>query len=132
LIQGRILVVEDEGLVAMAIGEILRAAGYDVVGPAPTAAKALKLIETEPMDAALLDVNLRGERTDKVAQVLADASIPFVFSTGYSSKSALPPSFADHEALRKPFLAEDMLKAIRQLLAQSVNQGQACRDCRSA
>lgn len=120
--EGRILVVEDEGLVAMALEDTLSAVGYDVVGPAPSAAAALKLIETEIVNAALLDVNLGGERVDMVAQALADAAIPFIFSTGYSTKSALPPAFADRRALRKPFQAKDLLKAIEEMLV-STGQG---------
>lgn len=118
---GRVLVVEDEGMVAMALEEVLRAVGYDVIGPAPTTKKALRLIEAEDIDAALLDVNLGGERVDNVAQALADAGIPFVFSTGYCSKSALPPAFAEQGTLRKPYQPEQLLRVIDRL----VRAGQA-------
>jgi DNA-binding response OmpR family regulator len=116
---GRVLVVEDEGLVALALEEALTAVGYEVIGPAPNARKALSLIGSEQIDAALLDVNLGGERIDSVAQALADRSIPFVFSTGYSDVSALPPAFADRRALRKPFQPRDLLAAIEALVQRN-------------
>jgi len=120
---GRVLVVEDEGLVAMALEAALTAVGYDVVGPAPTTKKALTLIGAEAIDAALLDVNLGSERVDIVAQALADAAIPFVFATGYCSKSALPPAFANQTTLKKPYQADQLLNVVAQL----VRAGQAAK-----
>jgi DNA-binding response OmpR family regulator len=120
---GHVLIVEDDGILAMALADALTAVGYDVVGPAPTTKKALTLIETEPIDAALLDVNLGGERSDGVAHALANATIPFAFSTGYSSKSALPPAFASQLTLTKPYQPNQLLTVIRQL----VHAGQAAR-----
>jgi two-component SAPR family response regulator len=114
---GRVLVVEDDGLLALALKETLTAVGYDVVGPAPTTKKALKLIETETIDAAILDVNLGSERIDSVAQALADSEIPFVFSTGYCNKSALPPAFVDQTTLSKPYQPDQLLKVIGQLMS---------------
>ncbi|MBC7950307.1 MAG: response regulator [Rhodospirillaceae bacterium] len=120
---GHVLVVEDDGILAMALADALTAVGYDVVGPAPTTKKALKLIETETIDAALLDVNLGSEHVDGVAQALANADIPFVFSTGYCSKSALPPAFANQMTLNKPYQTDQLLKVISKL----VSAGQAAR-----
>lgn len=112
---GRVLIVEDEGLVAMAVEQTLTSVGYDVVGPAPNTKKALKLIAAEVVDAALLDVNLGGERIDSVAQALAEADVPFAFCTGYSCTSALPPGFHDRRVLKKPFHAEELLKVVDEL-----------------
>lgn len=115
---GRILIVEDEGLVAMALEETLTAVGYEVLGPAPSTRKALDLIAAGEVDAALLDVNLGEERVDCVARALSEAGIPFVFSTGYSDTSALPPDFTDRKALKKPFRADELLNALHQLMEE--------------
>src|SRR5271166_3586149 len=91
----RILVVEDEALVACGLEILLVERGYEVIGPAPNTAKALKLIARESIDAALLDVDLGRERIDCAAEALAAASVPFIFTTGYSGATALPPAFRD-------------------------------------
>jgi CheY-like chemotaxis protein len=111
----RLLVVEDELLVALDIESILSDAGMDVVGPASSAAEALKLITDSPPDAALLDANLSGEPIDAVAQALGERRIPFAYVTGYGRES-LPPA---HPApiVPKPFDAELLLAAARRLLA---------------
>lgn len=113
---GRILVVEDEGLVAMALEELLKASGYEVVGPAPSTRKALKLIESEVIDAGVLDINLGDERVDSVALALARSHIPFLFCTGYSNKTALPPAFSDRRVLTKPYRGPELLGSIASLL----------------
>jgi len=112
----RILVVEDEGFVAMMLEEGLIDFGYDVVGPASNTRKALKLLAAETVDAAVLDVNLGDERVDPVAEALAAASIPFIFCTGYADASALPPGFQDRPMLTKPYRIEQVHDALTQLL----------------
>jgi CheY-like chemotaxis protein len=111
----RLLVVEDELLVALDIESILSEAGLDVVGPASSAGEALKLITDCPPDAALLDANLSGEPIDAVALALSERRIPFAYVTGYGRES-LPPA---HPApiVAKPFDAEQLLAAARRLLA---------------
>ena len=90
----RILVVEDEFLLMEDLCRDLQDAGAVVVGPAPSVAQALALIETEPaIDAAILDVNLGGEMAFPVADALQRRDCPFVFTTGYSdsySVGAIP------------------------------------------
>jgi CheY-like chemotaxis protein len=113
----KILVVEDEGVLAMAIEEILGILGYEVVGPAPNTKRAMKLLDGQTIDGALLDVNLGGERVDCVAEALAAASIPFAFTTGYSDISALPPGFRDRATLYKPFRPEQLQDVLIQMLA---------------
>lgn len=112
----RLLVVEDELLVALDIESILSDAGLDVVGPASSAGEALKLIDDSPPDAALLDANLSGEPIDAVAQALSERRIPFAYVTGYGRES-LPPA---HPApiVPKPFDAEQLLTAARRLLSE--------------
>jgi two-component sensor histidine kinase len=112
----RILIVEDEPLVAMDLKVILHEAGIDVVGPARTSAAALGLLERAPLDGALLDANLGGERIDGVAAALARRGVPFAFVTGYGRES-LPRSFCNIPIVSKPFVAADLLQAVRKLVA---------------
>jgi CheY-like chemotaxis protein len=98
----RLLVVEDELLVALDIESILTEAGMEVVGPASTAAEALQLIGSTKLDAALLDANLSGEPIDEVASALSAKGVPFAYVTGYGRES-LPeahPGADRHQAVR--------------------------------
>lgn len=79
----RILVVEDEALIAVMVEDMLIELGSEVVGPAATIQAALALAEKEALDAAILDVNVRGERIDPVAEALFARGIPVLFATGY-------------------------------------------------
>jgi PAS domain S-box-containing protein len=106
----RILLVEDESLVAMMIGEALRELGYSVVGPCATAADAAAAIDSTDVNAAILDVNLDGELVYPVAELLATREIPFAFITGYGEES-LSPRYANVPVLQKPIDR----KALREL-----------------
>lgn len=80
---GRLLVVEDEPLIAMALAQDLSKLGWDIVGPAATVDEALRLVADTPPDAAVLDVNLGGELVYPIAEWLRDRKVPFVFCSGY-------------------------------------------------
>jgi two-component sensor histidine kinase len=112
----RILVVEDEPLVAMEIAGHLEDAGAFVVGPATNASAALSLIEQYRFDAALLDANLGGHAVDEIAASLARRNIPFVFVSGYGRVS-LPASFEDIELVSKPFDCNTLLEVAGKLVA---------------
>ncbi len=114
----RVLVVEDEMMVAALIEETLTAAGYDVVGPAPRLERALALAGSADIDAALLDVNLHGEMAFPVAQVLRGRAIPWAFLTGYGNEN-VPAEFRRSIVLTKPFRAADMLLVLRSLIGAS-------------
>ncbi|MDR6771992.1 MULTISPECIES: response regulator [unclassified Azospirillum] len=107
----RILLVEDEPLVAMAIEDSLEVQNVGVIGPAGTVAEALDLIAKGGIDAALLDVSLRGERVDSVADALSAQGIPFVFTTGHGA-AGLPKGHQDRPVLTKPFREVEMNDAI--------------------
>lgn len=104
----RLLVVEDEPLLAMNIAEQLEDAGAHIVGPVGTTVQALSLIEEFRLDGALLDANLAGYPVGDIAASLALKDIPFVFVTGYG-KDALPADFRDVELLAKPFDADALV-----------------------
>ncbi|HWJ18877.1 MAG TPA: response regulator [Geobacterales bacterium] len=112
----KILVVEDEFLVAIQIESILTGAGWRVIGSAGTLASAVSLARRSACDAAVLDVNLRGERVDEVASILSERSIPFLFVSGYG-RGNLPAAFRDGvEFLAKPFSDQMLVQTVGDLL----------------
>lgn len=98
----RVLVVEDESLVAMLLETILEDMGCEPVGPAATVEEGLQLAAAEQVDAALLDVNVAGRQVFPVAEALRERGVPFVFSTGYG-EGGLPDEWRGHPTLQKPF-----------------------------
>ena len=110
-----ILVVEDEPLVAMDMQSMLNAAGCDVVGPAGTLEEAKRLVTEQNCDAALVDVNLKGEPIDELLSVLRQEGVPFAFVTGYGS-TVLSKTFEETVTISKPFSAEQLLAVAEVLL----------------
>lgn len=98
----RILIVEDEGIIALWIEEAVLELGCLVVGPAGTLAKALRLAREENIDAAILDVNVRSEKTYSVAEILQSRGIPFALASGYADWS-LPVNLQGEKRLFKPY-----------------------------
>src|SRR3954454_24513130 len=82
----RVLVAEDEFVIALEVGEALRRAGFEVVGPAATAGEGERLAAEEPLDAAVLDLELRDGTAVAAADALAARGIPFVFLSGYGAE----------------------------------------------
>jgi CheY-like chemotaxis protein len=108
----RILIIEDEHIVAESISRALRQHGAEIVGMAATVEQALSLIATTPeIDGALLDINLRGVRAFAVADELIARGLPFVFATGYSTP-AVPETYRHVTVLHKPFDPADILNAL--------------------
>ncbi|WP_245519462.1 MULTISPECIES: response regulator [unclassified Mesorhizobium] len=97
-----VLVVEDVFMLAQDLADQLAEAGCTVVGPAPTVRQALDQIDGIALDGALLDVNLRGERSFPLAEHLARDGVPFIFLTGYDSATVFPDRFRDTPKLTKP------------------------------
>jgi DNA-binding response OmpR family regulator len=98
----KILVVEDEALVAMLVEDALLDAGFDVLGPAGTVEEALALLERETPDAVVLDLNLAGVTSTPVADWLAARGIPYLIATGYGA-TGLPAGHQDATVLAKPY-----------------------------
>ncbi len=114
----RVLIVEDEYLLADDMAQALRKFGADVVGPVPSTDKALALLAEEPVDAAVLDINLKGQMVFPVADALRDQGIPFVFATGYD-EAAVPETYKDVPRWEKPYRPEDLAKALPGIVQKS-------------
>ena len=117
----RILIVEDEMLVVLLLESTLADFGCIVVGSCSTVAEALKAVEAETLlfDAALLDVNLNGERVFPVAYALAERHIPFLFVSGYGA-GALPPNCPrDWVVCAKPFKVDDLAAMLLATIARA-------------
>lgn len=98
----RVLIVEDQFMSALALVHAVEQMGIQVVGPAPTVDDALRLLESETCDAALLDINLGHETVEAVATRLEDLGTPFVFVTGYASPKLSDKRFRAHRVIQKP------------------------------
>ena len=110
----RVLLVEDENLVALLLEDMLAELGHTVVGPVARLDKALEIAQLEAFDVAILDVNINGEEAYPIAEALAARGIPFVFSTGYGKQSLRAP-YSDRPALQKPFERHDLQKLLAEL-----------------
>jgi len=109
----RILVVEDEFLIALDIAGALEQAGLAVIGPVSTVGDALEAIAREEVHGALLDAHLAGEPVGRVADALKARNIPFAFVSGYG-REQLPPAHRDAPLVKKPFTGTDLLAAVAQ------------------
>ena len=116
----RILVLEDEMIIAMFAEMALEEIGCDVAGPAGRVEDALALLEEGGVDAALLDLNLgRGVTSLPVAQALAALCIPFAYMSGDAGE-AIPVEDRHRPRLQKPFSAKDLQAAVAALLGRPV------------
>jgi PAS domain S-box-containing protein len=97
----RVLVVEDEALVAMVVTESLTMLGCSVVGPFSRCSEAIASIEADEVDAAILDVNLDGEMVYPLADLLTERGVPFIFVTGYGAES-IDRRFTHIPVIQKP------------------------------
>lgn len=113
---GRVLVVEDETLIAMELCSHLASLGWEVVGPAATVDEATRLFSEAPrLDAAVLDINLGGSLVYPFAEQLRSRGVPFVFCTGYEQLDSHEP-YRDYPMVRKPVnvnLLADELRRVR-------------------
>ena len=112
----RILVVDDEPLISMLVEGWLSELGCDVVGPARSVEEGLDLADDGQLDGAILDVNLAGENSYSVANVLQEKGVPFAFATGDGSLEA-DAGFDDPILLAKPFTFDGVKAVLDQLLA---------------
>jgi|SoimicMinimDraft_9_1059737.scaffolds.fasta_scaffold28973_2 CheY-like chemotaxis protein len=113
---GRVLVVEDEFLVALELSRIVERAGYSVVGPAESVDATRKVLAQQEVDLALLDINLRGELVFPIAEYLEAHGLPYIFVTG-NSPSSLPAEYRHRPLVQKPYNSELLLALIEEHLA---------------
>ncbi|WP_413992000.1 response regulator [Labrys okinawensis] len=112
----RILIVEDEYLVADYITMILEDLGYEVVGPLPTIPEVMEAIASEKLDAVLLDANLGGASSAPIAAELATRRLPFVVVTGYGDLG-LASTLQSAPRVNKPFTPTDLGPILAKALA---------------
>lgn len=111
----RVLAVEDESLVALWLEDLLLELGCIVVGPAARVDEALKLVGAQSVQAAVLDINVAGEKIFPVADRLRELGIPFVFATGYGAAGLVDPH-KDRAVLQKPYSSETLRRALEAAL----------------
>jgi len=114
----RVLVVEDEALIAMDIADTLSEAGFKVIGPAGTVAQALRLIAEVGCDAAVLDINLGAETSEPIAQELTRTATPFIALSGYAPEQQ-PAIMRNAPLLGKLLMTATLLAAMEDLLARA-------------
>jgi CheY-like chemotaxis protein len=110
----RILIVEDEMLVAMLIEDAITDLGHEIVGPEMRLETALETAAREQFEFAILDINLAGKQSFPVADCLSQRGIPFMFASGYGAAGLVEP-YLSAEVIQKPFSPrqiEDALKKI--------------------
>ena len=113
----RILVVEDEFLIGAMLTDILVGAGSTVVGPARTAAEGVALAASEALDGAVVDVNLRGENSERVWAELMRRNVPFILATGYGD--SLHSGCTAAMIVAKPFTEERLLRVLARAIQHS-------------
>lgn len=118
LVGSRILIIEDEALVAMLVEDALMDAGCAVIGPASDVEGALRLLAESTPDAAVLDLNLGGETSAPVADALAGRGVPFVVATGYGA-AGLPARHRGVPVLAKPYDPAELVALLTGLTSQS-------------
>jgi len=111
----RVLVVEDQLLIAIELEEVLAAAGFDIIGTVTSAREGLVFLREHTPDLAILDLNLGAETSEAIADTLAARAIPFVFATGYAS-DAIPEQHRDIPVVRKPYTASSLLPQLKRAL----------------
>ena len=118
----RILIVEDSPVVAQACEDMLRDMGCVPVGPAINMATALQLATDEALDAAVVDINIRGGKAFPVLKILADRGIPFLLASGYADWS-MPDEWQGHPRLAKPFSPHLLRNSLTDLLPPPQPEG---------
>src|SRR5882757_116624 len=113
--KSRILILEDEALIAMDVRESLEREGFEVVGPFDRVMPAMVAVAGIPIDGAILDVAIGAEQVHEVAEALAAANIPFVWATAYQ-RAELPSQYRGRPFLQKPFDSAELTNTLRRAL----------------
>ena len=118
----RILVVEDEFLVSLATTDLLESIGCEIVGPAADLAAAIRLAQSESLDAAVLDINIAGEMIWPVAAELQHRGVPFLFLSALTSLMIFPEPFAAAPRLDKPLEQNRFLRQLSAIWGVSADE----------
>lgn len=113
----RILLVEDEVLIALMLEDMVENMGCAVTGLAPRVALGISMAESGQFDVAILDVNVAGENIEPVADRLSARGVPFIFATGYG-EAGVPLRYRGRPVVAKPFRADQLEAAIHKALAR--------------
>jgi DNA-binding response OmpR family regulator len=117
----RILIVEDNALIAMTLAQDLEDAGFLIAGPCRTVAQSLQKLKQNDIDAAVLDMDLGGETSAEVARALNQANKPFIVVSGYLDATLNEP-FIDAPSFGKPYLTQDLVVRLKALFAPRTAQ----------
>ena len=112
----RILIVEDSPVVGPFTADLLSELGCDILGPAPTMARARELVDAGGYDAALMDIHIRGERVFPLCELLDAKGVPFILTSGYADWQ-MPDKWLDRPRLQKPYTLGDVQHALSELLS---------------
>lgn len=125
----KIIVIEDEALVALNLESMLEDLGCTVVGPFMRYAQAETMIErSADADAAILDVNIGGQKVFPIAQKLVEKGVPIIFATGYG-RAGLPEAWHDRPVLQKPYTEAEVALGLK-IALDSAKAGRVCEASR--
>ena len=124
----RILIAEDNYLVAEELGEVVRGCGYAVVGAAPSVESGLALIAGSAVDGAVLDIDLAGTPSFPMCRALTAKGVPFLFLSAYSAKPVVPAEFSKAPHLSKPLVAADLKLALQSLVGKAADAAPKLRE----
>ncbi len=113
----KVLIIEDDSLVAMSVGDMLSDLGCSVVANAGNLTQAYEMVDAGGFDFALLDVNLRGKEVFPVAEILSERGVPFAFASGYG-RAGLPQEFQTRPIVSKPFQIEELSAVLSSALSR--------------
>ena len=120
----RILIVEDELLIAMELEDVVRDLGCTPVGPAQTTAAALAMLANDEIDVAILDIGIEEDVSFSIADELARSGKSWIFTSGYNP-DVLRGRYADVPLVQKPFSTRDILAAVKQMLGAQASRNAA-------
>ena len=114
----RVLVVEDEMTVAMLIEDMVNELSYEIAGVVPRLEDAMRLLDSDDFDVAMLDVHLNGKTVFPFAAELDKRGVPYLFATAYGGRG-IPDEFKDHMVLEKPFGPLELGRALMSLTGRA-------------
>ena len=117
----RVLIVEDESIVAMWLEDLLLDLGCRIVGPAARIEEALRLIDAEPIDLAVLDINVAGQLVFPVADRLRAIDVPYVFATGYGAMGLIEPH-QDSVVIQKPYTIDALQRSLAHAMSDAITR----------